>query len=501
MAKLKNIYYSTFKKREEFLQALHKTRDFKNRNICILGSGIMGRIILYWINYIFYHANITIIDKNKEKLEFVKTHFHNVKIINKEITKTNYKNILGFLKKGDLLIDASYYIGTQSIFKLCNHFGILYINSSLEPWKVEFKNISSPIKHTLIWIDKEFKQEVKKEKHINTNFLITMGCNPGNVNMWAKYGIYLLSKLKKINFVENMDEKELYPLLAKKLGIEVIHISEHDSQIIDVPRKKGEYCNTWSEDSESFYEEALSPVELSWGTHEKVVPKTLIYKIDNNNERVSALKDLSINTLLRSYTPVSKIYHGMAISHHENLTIGNYLSISNGKKKIYQPSVYYVYKPVDALNESIQEMRENNFEGFDETENRFLTTEIVEGRDELGLSFFLKNGEVYWIGSLLDIDESRKLHPKWMEKYVNATNLQVLGGYITGIMYLLDLYDNNINLGLLYPEDIPLEYLVYSLAFQGDFVFEKADWNNNKHPHNFGEKLKQKSWNFYDFFP
>ena len=499
MAKLKNKYYSTFKKREEFLQALHKTRDFKNRNICILGSGIMGRIILYWINYIFYNVNITIIDKNKEKLEFVKTHFHNVKIINKEITKTNYKNILGFLKKGDLLIDASYNIETQCIFKLCNHFGIIYINSAVECWN--FKNITSPIEYSLFFRIKELKKEIDKEKHINTNFLVVMGCNPGNVNMWAKYGIYLLSKLKKIKFEENMDEKELYPFLAKKLGIEVIHISEYDSQIIDVPRKKGEYCNTWSQDPDSFYQEGLAPIELSWGTHEKVVPKTLLCKIDNNNERVVILKDLAINTLLRSYTPISKMYYGMAIRHDENLSIGNYLSISNGAKKIYQPSVYYVYKPVNALVESIQEMREDNFEGFDETKNRFLTTEIVEGRDELGLSFFLKNGEVYWIGSLLDIDESRKLHPKWMEKYVNATNLQVLGGYITGIMYLLDLYDNNINLGLLYPEDIPLEYLIYSLAFQGEFVFEKADWNNNKHPHNFGEKLKQKSWNFYDFFP
>ena len=497
MNKLKNDYYPTFKKREEFLHSLHRSRDFKNRNICILGSGIMGKIILYWINYIFYNVNITIIDKEKEKLVFAKKYFPKVKKINKEIVKSNYKKILGFLKKGDLLIDASYNVETIAIFKMCNELGILYVNSAVESWN--FQNIKSPIEYSLFHRSKKLVEEVEKEKSINTNFLITMGCNPGNVSMWAKYGIYLLSKLKKIKFDEKMKENELYPLLANKLGIQVIHISEYDSQIIDVPRKKGEYCNTWSSDPDSFYQEALGPIEFSWGTHEKEEPKSLVYKIDNKDERVVILKDLGINVLLRSYTPLSNMFYGMAIRHEENLSIGNYLSLNNNSKKIYQPSVYYVYKPSNALIESVQEMREDNFVNFDKTKNRFLTTEIVEGRDELGISLFLKNGEVYWIGSLQDINEARKLHPKWMEEYVNATNIQVLGGYITGIMYLVDLYDNNINLGLLLPEDIPLEYLIYSLAFQGEFVFEKAKWNNNKHPQTFGEKSVQKTWNFYDF--
>ena len=145
----------------------------------------------------------------------------------------------------------------------------------------------------------------------------------------------------------------------------------------------------------------------------------------------------------------------------------------------------------------MQETRENNFKWG--KKKRFLTNEITEGIDELGVSLFLKNGDVWWIGSLLDITEARKLYPKWMNEYINATNTQVVGGYITGIFYILDLWDKGEKKGLIFPEDIPLEYLKIGLAFQGNFVFEKAKWNNDKMPYEFGNKPKQKSWMFDDF--
>jgi homospermidine synthase len=348
----------------------------------------------------------------------------------------------------------------------------------------------------LYWRNRPLENYAKKNDK-NTNFIVTMGCNPGNVSLWAKYALYLLAKKKGIKIDENKSEKEIFPKLSKKLGVQVMHISEHDTQLINNPRKKGEYVNTWSSDPDAFYQEFLGPVELSWGTHEKKYPESTFVKINNKNNRVILLKEIGMNNFMRSYTPISGMYYGMSIRHEENLSLGKYLSISSGKKITYQPSTYYVYKPTSACLDGVQEIRENNLKWG--KKKRFLTDEIVEGGNELGVSLFMKNGDVWWIGSLLDIEETRKLYPKWMNDYINATNTQVVGGNITGIFYILDLWDKGETKGLLYPEDIPLEYLKINLAFQGNFVLEKAKWNNDKMPLEFGNKPKQKSWMFDDF--
>ena len=49
-----------------------------------------------------------------------------------------------------------------------------------------------------------------------------------------------------------------------------IHIAERDTQVQDVPKKIGEFVNTWSIDG--FIGEGCQPAELGWGTHEKELP-------------------------------------------------------------------------------------------------------------------------------------------------------------------------------------------------------------------------------------
>jgi homospermidine synthase len=325
-----------------------------------------------------------------------------------------------------------------------------------------------------------------------------MGCNPGNVSMWTKWGLIQLNE-KKIG-EKWEDSKEWYAKIAEKLRVQTIHISEHDSQITQNPRHTDEYCNTWSSDPESFYQEALGPVEMSWGTHENEVPNSYLYMSDEKEKyRVMILKELGIQRWMRSYTPITGMFHGMMIRHDENLTIGEYLSRKDKKKRVmYQPSVYYVYKPTDACLSGIEETREKG-DHYEGVQKRLLTSDIIDGSDELGISFFLENGEVYWIGSLLTIEEARSYHPSWMWPYINATNVQVVGGYLTGIFYLVDLWERGEHCGLLFPEDIPMEYIKISLGFQGEFVLEKAKWKHEKPKQLFGQDLKQRSWQWEEF--
>ncbi len=49
--------------------------------------------------------------------------------------------------------------------------------------------------------------------------------------------------------------------------MKVIHCSERDTQITDVPKQVDEFVNTWS--IEGFREEGTTTAEMGWGTHEK----------------------------------------------------------------------------------------------------------------------------------------------------------------------------------------------------------------------------------------
>ena len=58
--------------------------------------------------------------------------------------------------------------------------------------------------------------------------------------------------------------------LAERLGIKVIHVAERDTQVSPIPKRRGEFVNTWSIDG--FVGEGCQPAELGWGSHERHFP-------------------------------------------------------------------------------------------------------------------------------------------------------------------------------------------------------------------------------------
>jgi hypothetical protein len=110
-------------------------------------------------------------------------------------------------------------------------------------------------------------------------------------------------------------------------------------------------------------------------------------------QSLSTYIELTLNTVAQSYTPGYGNYLGMLIRHEENVTIGDRLStfkMVKGKQiKTYAPSVYYVYKPSNDTMGSVNELRDKNYKYQDNY--RLLTEDVIDGRDELGLSIFLMN--------------------------------------------------------------------------------------------------------------
>jgi homospermidine synthase len=483
--------------RLKMLKEMYQSKDFGKGRLYMLGCGAVGPALLYMIFKIYKikQEQVTIIDlKPLDEIEsimkyIVKSAFGDdelkIDMVSKRIEENNYIHIFTKdykLTENDIIIDCAIEICSMDIMKLCQETGCGYVNSATELW--DYRNIYEPTAYTLYPIIedmREFSDNLKKSGKINFNAVIDMGCNPGNVNMWAKIGLDMINK--------HYGTKKT----AEQLDIRTIHISEYDTQRASIPKRVNEYCNTWASTGEPYYEEALAPVEMSFGNHEDMPDEKYIENLQDNNKYI-AFNRLCLETSAHSYTPGYKNYIGLLIRHGENITIGETMSTyktENGKQiRTWSPSVYYVYHPTNDTMASTYELKEKNFKYQDNT--RLFTKEIIDGRDELGLTFFLGNGDIFWIGSLLDIDEARDIYENKFDEKINATLVQVVGGYLSGVMHVLDLNKQKNYNGVMVPEDLPYKELYKKMKpFYGEFVFKKVeDWDYN---------MKTRSITFRDY--
>lgn len=497
MVVIKNLNENkTFRKK--LFNDMIKTIKFKG-HIFILGCGSMGTLMSYTIDKMIDMPmkNVYVFEMldNRHKIEpLIKKGLHYKKV---EIKAHNYKDVLSKVSKGDIIIDCSYCIATIDILKLCQDKGAGYINSSIEDWDDD--SAEDSLEFTMKRRVEELKQQHNnyKKKGLNYNAVVSMGCNPGNVSIWTKMGLDQIYR----HFNKKFDYKD-YAELAQKLKVQTIHIAEKDTQKTQDPRKEDEYTNTWSERGVSWYSEATAPIELNWGTHEKTVPKELAPAIDpRKNENYAVFNRRGCSAYAQSYTPISKNYVGMLIPHEENYTIAKCLTVRDKNGKVeYSPSVYYVYHPTDSTMASTFEIKEKN--NIWQDDYRLLTKDVERGRDELGMCFFIEGGRVFWIGSLMDINEARELYDNKINEYINATNVQVAGGFFSGLVYLIDLANKGEFNGLMVPDDLPHDRMwELSRMFLGPFIFmEVEDWKpQSYHKEYLKQEERDKNWQFYNF--
>jgi len=470
--------YGTFQKRKNKLNELFKNKIKFNNKLYIIGMGAIGKPLLWLITKIFdmNFNNLIIIEERNIYDDIIKISPEPYKIqINTKITQHNYKQILDNLDEGDIIIELGTGIGTLDIIRYCNIKKAHFINSASSFWDDDCDDIKSEIddnmmkKYSLYNIHKIIDKFNFNLSEINCNAIICLGCNPGNISIWLKIALLNLAEIEKINNINEWNK------LAQKLGIQVIHISEYDSQIINKPKKMDEYCNTWGESMYPFYSESCSSVEISWGTHEKKITKYIKKKdINYNNDNYVILNKIALYTQAQSWVPYKEKFIGNLIPHDETYTIGKLLTISKNSTIIYKPSVYYIYHPCNDAYLSLDELKERS-EIF-QLNTRLLTTEIIDGKDIIGLTLFLENKNVYWIGSTLDINESRELFDNQINHLINATILQVIAGIFSGLVHIIELNNKKIYNGLMEPDDLPYNELIkYQLPFLGNFILTKIN--------------------------
>jgi homospermidine synthase len=455
------------------------TVEFQGK-ILLLGAGAVAQCMLPLLfkHIIFDPKNLTIITSRDNRDRIHDILIKGVSYVIDTVTKENMPTVLSkYVGNGDLIIDLAVDIDCVAILAWCHENQVLYCNTSVEVWNPYVSgDEASPLKSTLYERHMAIRALIKSwsnPKKITA--VIDHGANPGLVSHFTKIALEDIARKiiqekpndPRIDLLQEYLRNKNYPKLAQTVGVKVIHISERDTQITRQPKEVNEFVNTWSIDG--LAEEGLAPSELGWGTHERRLPDGALFHSYGPGNQICIAKP-SIQTWVRSWVPSGPI-NGMVIRHGEAFTISNYLTVWNNDKTEYRPTVHYAYMPCDAAVNSLQELIMSHYKL--QPRQRILEDDIISGADEVGVLLMGHDFTSWWTGSVLDIEQTRRLAP-----HQNATTLQVACSLVAALMWML----KNPHEGVCVPDDLPAhEILTDAKPYLGSFISQPVDWTPLKH--------------------
>nr|QEO74246.1 hypothetical protein [uncultured bacterium] len=376
---------------------------------------------------------------------------------------------------GDLVVDLAWNIDTATIVGWCHDHGVLYVNTSVEVWDpYEGGPSRHPAERTLYTRHLRLRRMADGWDRRGPTTLVEHGANPGLVSHFTKQALTEIATevlrrgthSERAATLEDALAAERFNVLAQVLGVCTIHISERDTQVTSVPKRVDEFVNTWS--VEGFYEEGISTAEMGWGTHERTLPE-LAYTHAEGPRNQICLARPGMKTWVRSWVPSGEIT-GMVIRHGEAFTISDHLTVweEGGEHAAYRPTVHYAYCPADVAIASLHELEMRQYDL--QPDQRILTDdEIVSGHDELGVLLLGHDLNGWWTGTVLTIEESRRLAPGH-----NATTLQVAASLVGAVRWMLDHPEQ----GLVVPDQLPWdEVLSVAGPWLGTIESRPTDWN------------------------
>ncbi len=476
--------------------------EFKNK-VLIVGFGSVGKcalpILLKHID--IPYKKITVVDFADKRKEIAPWIRKGVKYSQERITPINaYKILSKYVSAGGLVIDLSWNIDSLDMLSWCHDNKVLYVNTSIEEWD-PYANIEkkTPFEKSLYFKHMELRSMISKWDG-STTAVLDHGANPGLISHFTKKGLIDIAKKsmrdkatsrRDAKALERLITEKRFAQLAMTLGVKVIHVSERDTQVSHKPKLVDEFVGTWS--IEGLREEGTSPAELGWGTHEKDLP-SLAAIPDYGPKNQIFLSQMGINTWVRSWIPYQEIV-GMVIRHGEAFTISDKLTVWKHGKAVYRPTVHYAYMPCDETLSSLHELRCRNYEL--QSKFRILGDEVTGGADMLGALIMGHRYNSWWTGSILPIEESRRLVP-----HQNSTTVQVAIGVVSAAMWMIE----NPNRGVCVPDDLPHEHILkIAKPYLGRLVSEPSDWTPFKNYRIFFKENpasyldKKNPWSFKNF--
>jgi homospermidine synthase len=458
--------------------------------VLIIGFGSIGQGMLPLILRHFYvdPAKITVLELGEHE-ELFKQRYPDIAFVSCRIKKDNLDSELSkYVDKGGLIIDCSLNIDGITIVKWALDHDVMYINTSIERWEDEpDETLPDMASRTLYHTHQQIRKEVGDTKGKST-CVVTHGANPGLVTHFVKRALLDIAKAMDLK-VKVPQTRQGWAKLLQLTGTKVIQIAERDTQVIDKPKVKGEFVNTWS--CEGFWAEGRAPAEMGWGSHED--PKGPDGGALHSEGPCNAayLKQPGVATLVKSCVPTNGPYNGFLIQHSEAITISEWFSVMEGDKCVWRPTVYYAYCPFDGALASAHEFRGQELEI--QTVKRIVKDEIVSGMDELGVLLLGHGKGAWWYGSQLTIDEARKLLP-----HESATSVQVESSMLGALVWML----NNPTEGYTEPEAIPFqEVLAVAGPYLGPIASTALDWTPTEDRNVLFKRAldKDNPWRFENF--
>lgn len=391
------------------------------------------------------------------------------------VSEDDYAEVLArYVDDGDMIIDLAWNIDTVELLEWCRAHGVRYVNASLEVWDPYGDWQGAPARDRTLYARHMVLRDTIARWGANDGptAVLDHGANPGLVSHFTKQALLDIADAcfsenrldaARRERVSDAASRHAFNELAMALDVKVIHISERDTQISADPKREGEFVNTWS--VEGFYEEGIAPAEMGWGTHEETLPAGAdVHRRGPRNQ--IALAHPGCRTWVRSWVPCGEIV-GMVIRHGEAFSISDRLTVWSGDEAVYRPTVHYAYCPCDAAIASLHELHMQR--DVLQSDQRIMGDDIVSGRDELGCLLMGHPLTSWWIGSLLDIHETRTLVP-----HQNATTLQVAASVLAAVLWMIE----NPRAGVLLPDDLPHEFVLEKAKpYLGPFISARSGWD------------------------
>jgi len=422
-----------------------------NGRILLLGFGGVGQTMLPMIlrHLAIDPRKVTVLEKDNHLDLFHKKYGKSgVKYIIKEIAENNMEGVLSqFVGPGDMIINLSLNIDGITIVKWCLEHDVLYTDTSIERWPDQpDETIPDMSERTLYYTHGRIRSITAPWKNKGATALVTNGANPGLVTQFTKAALLDIAEAMNLEVIIPQSREE-WAVLMMKTGTKVVHIAERDTQVIDKPKVKGEFVNTWS--CEGFWAEGRAPAEMGWGTHERPMPDGG-YVHREGPANAAYLKSPGVATLAKSWVPKGGSYNGFVVQHSEAVTLSDYFTLTDPSGNIiFRPTVHYVYCPCDAAIASVHEFRGRELRIQDK--KRIAKTEIVSGIDELGVLLLGHGMNGWWYGSQMSIQEAMAVMPG-----EGPTTVQVAANMLAGIVWMIQ----NPRMGYTEPEELPFEFIL-----------------------------------------
>ncbi len=444
--------------------------------ILVLGCGSVAQCTVpLLLRHVAKPAQITVMDFVDNRSRIAAELAKGVTYVIDRVERHNLGEVLGrHLGEGDILLDLAWNIDACEILQWCHDAGVRYLNSSVESWDAYTDaHLQDPRDRSLYVRHMDVRRMAATWTSPGPTAVLEHGANPGLVSHLTKDALRTIGARALTDgllspdaatAVESALSVNAHNELARHLGVKVIHIAERDTQITNRPKEPGEFCNTWS--VEGLYEEGIAPAELGWGTHERRMPRdAYVHQYGPSNQ--IALARMGMDTMVRSWTPLGEI-HGMVIRHGEAFTISDHLTVWDGDRPLYRPTVHYAYCPSDVAIASIHELRMNHLVMPQRDRQRILNDEIISGFDAMGVLLCGHPYKSWWTGSVLGIDEARTLVPGQ-----SATTVQIAAAVMGAVVWIVE----NPDRGVVAPDDMDWDRVLEGAKpYLGTYFSEPVDW-------------------------